>query len=99
MGRMESPRLVETMMRHAQFEVVESTSDRLVIRDLGPWSKYPTITNDAEFVVEYVVAHMNLNGRRLLYIDSEQNTDELVVDAQGQFAGFRPVSILKGERQ
>lgn len=84
------------MIRHAQFEVTESFPDRLIIRDLGPWSQYPTVTNDAAFVVEYAVAHMNLNGRRLLYIDSEQNTDELVVRG-GKFAGFRPVSVLKGE--
>ena len=77
------------MRHHAQFEVAESFPDCLVIQDLGPWSKYPTVTNDAEFVVEYAVAHMNLNGRRLFYIDSEGQTDELVVNAYGQFAGFR----------
>lgn len=75
-------------MTHAKFSAVEELPDRLVIRDEGPWSRYPTVTNDAEFVVDFCVKN-GLNGRRLFYIDSEGQTDELVVNAYGQFAGFR----------
>jgi len=62
----------------------------LVIRDIGPWDKYPTITNGAEEVVGQLVAEGKLpEGRRLLYYDSEGRLDEIRVK-DGRFAGFAP---------
>jgi hypothetical protein len=84
--------------RHARYVVVEDDlldADPLVIRDVGPWDKRPTVTNDAEDVVRRLVEEGRLpEGRRLLYYDSEGNLDELVVK-DGKFAGFKPVSVTR----
>jgi hypothetical protein len=73
---------------HANFSIVEDTPQRLVLRDNGPWDQHPTITNDAEFVVESVAEQ--LGDRRLLYFDSEGDFAILIVK-NGRFAGFAPV--------
>jgi hypothetical protein len=75
------------MMRHANYSIVGSFPDRLIVRDDGPWDKHPTITNDAEHVVSELSSH--LDGRMLLYVDSEGRTDQLLVK-DGRFAGFAP---------
>lgn len=60
----------------------------LVIRDVGPWDKHLTVTNDAVAVVEQLVAAGQLHGgRRLYYYNSEGRLDEVVI-ANGRFAGF-----------
>jgi hypothetical protein len=74
-------------MRTANYSVVVDVADRLVIRDDGPWDKHPTVTNDAENVVAELAPR--LNGRRLLYFDSERDLGELLVK-DGKFAGFAP---------
>ncbi len=62
----------------------------LVIRDMGPWDKHRTVTNGAEHVVEELVNQGKLpDGRRLLYYDSDDVLDEIVVK-DGKFAGFKP---------
>jgi hypothetical protein len=71
--------------RKACYEVVEQTPGHVLIRDLGPWDKHPTITNAAEQVVEELAPL--LNGRRLFYIDSSSITDELKHE-DGKFTGF-----------
>jgi len=80
-------------MKHAQYRIVDDpafTTDALVIRDVGPWDQHPTVTNDAEWVVEELVAAGRLQpGMRLYYYDSEGALDELLV-ANGRFAGFAP---------
>lgn len=77
-------------MQRARFEIVESSSQKLVIRDLGPWDQHPTVTNDAEGVVERLVAVFGrLGGRQLFYFDSLGDLDEIVI-RDGKFAGFRP---------
>ena len=81
------------MRARAAFVVVEDIrygDHPLVIRDVGPWDRHPTVTNDAEAVVEELVSAGCLPpGRRLLYIDSEGRKDELLVE-DGRFAGFSP---------
>lgn len=75
-------------MRHANFDIVEDVKERLVLEDVGPWDKHPTITNDVEEVVRRVAPY--LKGRRLFYYDSEGQLDELLVDHKtGEFAGFK----------
>jgi len=62
----------------------------LLIRDVGPWDKHPTITNDAEAVVEDLVAKGVLpEGRELRYIDSEGRED-ILLHRGGHFIGFAP---------
>jgi hypothetical protein len=79
-------------MRHADFTVDEVTEERVVITDVGHMSNHPTVTNDAEHVVERLVAagHV-IPGRRLFYYDSDGALDELLVSwPDGRFAGFAP---------
>jgi len=75
------------MIGHARYDIVRKTPRALVIRDLGPWNRHKTITNDAEWVVETLEPIRE--GRRLIYVDSEGQIDELVVK-DGKFAGFSP---------
>lgn len=75
------------MGRHANYTVVLDKPDRLVICDNGPWDRYMTVTNDAENVVKELAPR--LNGRMLLYFDSEGDLDQLLV-RDGKFAGFAP---------
>lgn len=74
-------------MRHARFSILRETPKTLYLRDDGPWDSHPTITNDAEWVVEQVAGR--LGGRALLYYDSDNMLDELLVK-DGKFAGFAP---------
>ncbi len=78
-------------MKYARFMIVSKTKESTTIRDLGPWDQFPTITNDAESVVEFLVHAGDLEiGQRLFYIDSEGAQDEILIDASGSFAGFAP---------
>lgn len=78
-------------MRRASYVIVKDKPDEpLVIRDVGPWEICPTVTNAAEEVVVELVRTGHLTeGRRLLYYDSENVLDELLVK-DGKFAGFAP---------
>ena len=76
----------EGNIRTPNYEIVRESDDVVLIRDLGPWDKYPTITNGAEEVVAELAPI--LRGRRLEYYDSEGHRDEIVV-AEGRFVGFR----------
>jgi hypothetical protein len=76
------------MGKHANFAIVEDTARHLLIRDIGPWNVYPTVTNDAEEVVKKLAPI--LGDRRLFYFDSEGELDELLVN-NGHFAGFAVV--------
>jgi hypothetical protein len=78
-------------MKHASYTVVhDRIGEALVIVDLGPWDKFPTVTNDAENVVAELVARGRLPAdRRLFCFDSENNLDELLIK-NGNFAGFKP---------
>lgn len=72
----------------ANFYIKHTTSDCVLLEDLGPWERHLTITNDAENVVAQVADQ--LRGRRLEYIDSAGERTELLVK-DGKFAGFVPV--------
>lgn len=74
-------------MRRANYEIVEMTAECLLIRDVGPWDIFQSVTNAAEGVVEELAPI--LNGRRLEYLDTEGRRDRLLVE-HGQFAGFAP---------
>ncbi len=69
------------------FEIVEQDDKVVTIRDIGPWDKYPTVTNGAEAVVKSMFKA--LNGRRLKYYDSLGTFDELIYDFKtGEFIGY-----------
>lgn len=75
----------------ARYRVVESTRKSVLIRDLGPWDRHFTVTNDAENVVKGLVEAGMLEGRRLYWFDSAGELGELKVE-NGRFAGFAPAS-------
>lgn len=76
-------------MRTASFEIVEQTAQAVTLRDLGPWDKYPTITNAAEEVVADLSRKGVIKeGQRLLYYDSENELTELL-HKESKFVGFR----------
>jgi hypothetical protein len=75
-------------MKTANYRIIEQTEAYVLIKDIGPWNKHPSVTNDAENVVAELVPM--LRGRRLEYIDSEGQRDQLLVK-DGQFAGYAPV--------
>ena len=71
----------------ANYSVIEDGAEYMLILDLGPWDKYKTITNAAEGVVEELAEQ--LGARRLFYVDSDNQTDE-IIHKDGQFVTFRP---------
>ena len=75
------------------YAVVENIEGSpLVIRDLGPWDRHMTVTNDAENVVAELVSEGLLPlGRLLHYYDSDGQLDQLLVK-DGRFVGFAPVA-------
>ena len=77
----------------ANYEVVGFRADlmEVLIRDVGPWDRFITVTNDAENVVrDLIVKGMLPEGARLYYYDSEGELGEIVV-MDGEFARFAPV--------
>ena len=82
-----------TRTSRANYMIVEDKPGHpLVIRDIGPWAHYLTITNDAESVVEELFQSARLpHARRLFYFDSDGDLDEIVI-RDGKFAGFHPLN-------
>ena len=77
-------------MRQANFviDTGRSTPSILFIKDLGPWDQFPTVTNDAEGVVERLFKSGALKeGMRLQYGDSDRQVDEILIKDK-KFSGF-----------
>ena len=72
-------------MNRANYEIVDAAEDHILIRDIGPWDMFMTVTNAAEEVVAELAPM--LAGRRLEYIDSDGRRDRILVK-DGRFAGF-----------
>jgi hypothetical protein len=66
-------------MRRANYAIVRDTHpDLIVIRDIGPWDAYQTVTNAADLVVAELQAARQLrDGRKLFYYDSEGEYGEI----------------------
>ena len=58
--------------RRANYSIERNvTGEPLVIRDIGPWETYLSVTNAAEQVTEELFKYGELpNGRRLFYYDT-----------------------------
>ncbi len=70
------------MSQHASYEIVDSLSTHLVIRDVGFHDRQLTITNDAEWVVEQLGSKlMHPEGKRLFVYDSSGDLDEFTWEA------------------
>ena len=76
-------------MNRANFTIEKETPEYIFILDIGPWDQHPTVTNNAEGVVETLAKENALGDRRLFYQDSEGQIDELL-HAAGKFNGFAP---------
>ena len=72
-------------MQHANYEIIKEGENNVIIRDIGPWDRHPTVTNDAEFVVGELAEL--LGKRRLFYYDSGNDLYELLVK-DGRFNGW-----------
>ena len=70
---------------YPNYEILEDTDTHVLLKDVGPWDQYPTITNAAEKVVKKW--WKTLNGRELRYIDSEGDNAKLTYD-RDEFIGF-----------
>jgi hypothetical protein len=72
-------------MSRTNYAIVKDLATHMIIEDLGPWDKYMTVTNAAEEVVQELAPR--LGSKRLFYIDSEGQCDELKVEG-GRFIGY-----------
>ena len=74
---------------------VSLTEQIVCIRDIGPWERHLTVTNDAERVVRKLVEDRILpEGWRLYYFDSDSNLDEILIK-NGKFYDFRIIPSLE----
>ncbi len=71
------------------YVVEKNEPNLLIIRDVGPWSEYMSVTNGAEKVVEELYDQGLLGNKQLLCYDSEGQLDELK-HAGPTFTGFAP---------
>jgi len=67
------------------YYVSNVTDTSLTITDIGPWDKFPTVTNRIEEVVEELKDL--LEGKKLYVIDSEGKKDRVLIE-NGKFAGW-----------
>ena len=73
----------------ANFDIVENSDTRVVLRDVGPWSHFKTITNEVEAVVWGLLQDGILTTKkRLFYYDSENEYDEIAFNERG-FTEFK----------
>ena len=73
------------MPNHAEFSIIEETDDYIYIKDTTDGKPCMSVTNDAA----WVVSRINTSGKKLFYMDTCGNIDELYHE-NGVFKGFRP---------
>lgn len=78
-------------MRAPNYKVIHEDDEFVLLRDVGPWDRYPTITNGAEAVVAEIAARVG--ARKLLYVDSSGEWTELRI-SNGRFVGFAPSDAI-----
>ncbi|MDP2730292.1 MAG: hypothetical protein Q8O55_07410 [Dehalococcoidales bacterium] len=74
----------------ANFRIEKDTPKYILLKDLGPWGRFRTITNAADDVVSMVNSITPIRGRKLYYYDSDNELTELKVNNEQRFAGFGP---------
>jgi len=85
-------------MRLPRFIVAKSSETAIVLRDLGPWDVYPTISNAAEAVVDQLWSKLHIADMRLFYFDSEGDLGELLHDgARFTDFGYATTADLEAE--
>jgi hypothetical protein len=72
---------------HAEFSVITDNPSYILIKDVG-YIRSKTVTNDVEYVLEKLNAILNIQNRRVFYIDSDGEQDE-IVHSRGRFKCFK----------
>jgi hypothetical protein len=73
---------------HAIFDIIKESQDFVFIKDIGH-KNHIAITNDAQFVLSKLAAEYDINRRRVFYMDSDGQIDE--IEHHGvRFVKFRP---------
>jgi hypothetical protein len=75
----------------SRFNILAELPDVVVLEDLDGKT---SVTNDAESVVQYLAA-LGLQGRHLIYRDTDGYWDELKHDGSGTFKGFRLIGAVR----
>jgi hypothetical protein len=64
----------------SNYEIISNKFGRVVIKDIGPWDKFFTVTNNAEnVVIELVQKGVLKPGNRLFYFDSVGDLSEIKI--------------------
>lgn len=74
------------MSRSARYEIIFKPDGGYYLKDIGPWDKHLTITNDAENVVAKTIEALG-PCQHIEYEDSEGERGYLLVK-DGKFVGF-----------
>jgi hypothetical protein len=77
------------MENHAEFAIIEVKPDYIYIQDISDSKPSMTVTSDAARVVAELHERFNITEKRIFYMDTMQNIDELDHE-NGIFKGFRP---------
>lgn len=70
-----------------RYLIEHEDSSQIIIRDLGPWDKHMTVTNDVETVVSELAP--TIGKKRIFYHDSIGGYDE-ILHHEGRFVRFAP---------
>ena len=72
------------------FVIEKNNLTYLLVKDIGPWNKYKSITNDIENLVKFLYERGTLYNEKVFeYIDSEDEICE-IQHLDGKFIGFGP---------
>lgn len=80
-------------MQNPRYEIEEEDRGHVVIRDVGPWDQFQTVTNGVESVFRDLKTIMN--GRRLFYYDSTNELCEIIIASDGEFMAFAPTGSVE----
>ncbi len=79
-------------MKLPRYDVIGINAKGVVLRDVGPWDIFPTVTNAAEVVVAELVKRLILTqGMRLFYSDSEGDPGEILLYDDMTFKCFTAI--------
>jgi hypothetical protein len=79
-------------MKLPRYEIIAMNAKGIILRDVGPWEDWPTVTNAAEVVVDELNKRLILSpGMRLFYVDSDGEPGEILLYDDMTFKGFRPM--------
>ena len=80
------------MSNSANYIVVSAQREFVLIKDVGPWSEFLTVTNAAELVIQelWIDGYLHFLPR-LFYVDTDEQIDELrysIDGIQARFTGY-----------